>query len=73
MSTEILTLHVPRSDDGETEFARLADIFDHLATTYAWHPYAYAHLLTLANDARKIDQVMGREGSAQNLTPPEPT
>lgn len=73
MSTEILTLHVPRSDDGETEFARLADILDHLATTYAWHPYAHGFLITRAEEARKIDQVMGREGNVQNLTPPEPT
>lgn len=71
MSEEVITLHVPRSDDGETEFARIADVLDHLATLYAWHPYAYAHLLTLANNARKIDQVMGCEN--KNLTPPEPT
>lgn len=57
MSEEVITLHVPRSDDGRTEFARVADILDHLATLEAWHPDAYAFLVTRANDAREIDRV----------------
>jgi hypothetical protein len=55
---EVLTLHVPRSEDGETEFARVADILDHLATTYAWDPYVYGFLICRASEARKIDHVM---------------
>lgn len=38
---EKLTLHVPRSEDGRTEFSRIADILDHLATGYAWEPNVY--------------------------------
>lgn len=54
---ETLTLHVPRSPDGLTEFARVADILDHLATLEAWHPEVYAFLITRANEARQIDAV----------------
>ena len=53
---EVLVLHVPLSEDGNSEFARVADILDHLATMYAWHPECYAFLLTRANEARAIDQ-----------------
>jgi len=55
---EKITLHVPRSEDGETEFARVADILDHLATMYAYNDYIYGFLVTRANDARQIDKVM---------------
>lgn len=58
MTIEKITLHVPRSEDGETEFARIADILDHLATTYGWHPYAYGFLLTRAEEARKIGKLI---------------
>jgi hypothetical protein len=55
--TEKITLHVPRSTDGETEFARVADILDHLATQYAWEPYVYGFLITRASEARCVDRV----------------
>lgn len=54
---EVLTLHVPRSDDGRTEFSRVADILDHLATLYGWEPNVYGFLITRAHDARNIDAV----------------
>lgn len=54
---EKITLHVPRSADGRTEFARIADVLDHLATTYGWHPDAYGFLITRASEARCIDGV----------------
>lgn len=54
---EKLTLHIPRSEDGRTEFARIADILDHLATGYAWEPHVYGFLITRAAEARKIDAV----------------
>lgn len=57
MSIEKMTLHVERSDDGETEFARVADILDHLATQYAWEPYVYGFLITRASEARCVDRV----------------
>lgn len=58
---EILILHVPRSPDGETEFAHVADILDHLATLYAWHPYVHGFLVTRANNARQCDKMMTKE------------
>lgn len=54
---EKITLHVPRSTDGRTEFARIADVLDYLATTYGWHPDAYGFLVTRAYEARCIDSV----------------
>lgn len=63
---EKLTLHVPRSEDGRSEFSRVADILDHLATGYAWEPNVYGFLITRAEEARKIDSVY--EG-VQELTP----
>lgn len=56
MSYEIITLHVERSDDGETEFARVADILDALALYYAWEPNVRAYLEGLVKSARQLDQ-----------------
>lgn len=52
-----LDLHVPMSADGRTTFSEAADILDHLATMYAWHPDVYGFFLTRALQARQIDSV----------------
>lgn len=54
---EIITLHVPRSPDARTEFGRVADILDHLATTYGWHPDVFGFLVSRASEARNMDRV----------------
>lgn len=48
-------LHVPISEDGRTTFAEVADILDHLATMYAWHPDVHAWFTHYALRARSID------------------
>lgn len=57
MSQKRFDLYVPISDDGKTTFAEVADILNHLATLYAWHPDVHGFLTVRANDARKIDQI----------------
>lgn len=52
---EEITLHVPRSEDGNGEFARIADILDVLATMYGWHPQAHDFLLGACSEARNLD------------------
>lgn len=48
-------LHVPISEDGRTTFAEVADILDHLATVYAWHPDVHVWFLAGAAFAREKD------------------
>lgn len=57
----ILTLHVETSPDGNTQFTVVADVLDHLATLWAWHPEVYGFLITRANEARQIDQKLAPE------------
>lgn len=49
-------LHVPISEDGRTTFAEVADILDHLATVYAWHPQVHGFLLDCSGDGRHLDR-----------------
>jgi hypothetical protein len=68
-------LHVPISEDGRTTFAEVADILDHLATLYAWHPDVHAHLLVGANGARVLDRTYDAEmdeGHFQSRLTPHP-
>lgn len=65
---ERIELFVPRSEDGRTEFARVADILDHLATTYAWHPDVHGFLVTRAADARNIDSIYKEEIKREDQT-----
>ncbi len=57
MGQRHLDLHVPTSDDGRTTFVEVADVLDHLATLYAWHPDVYGFLITRACEARQIDSI----------------
>ncbi len=58
------TLDVPRSEDGRTTFAEVADILDHLATVFGWHSDAHAFLVTRADQARAIDRIYELEPDA---------
>lgn len=57
MALKHFDLHVPISEDGRTTFAEVADILDHLATVYAWHPDVTVFLLLATAEARQIDAV----------------
>lgn len=58
MSTQVVAfeLHVPVSDDGQSDFAVIADLLDALSDRFAYNSYAYAFLLTRAEEARKIEE-----------------
>lgn len=58
-------LHVPISEDGRTTFSEVADILDHLATLYAWHPDCYGFLVTRASEARQVDSIYEAEEHTQ--------
>ena len=57
MALKRFDLYVPVSEDGWTTFAEVADVLDHLATLYAWHPDVYGFLITRACEARQIDSI----------------
>lgn len=65
-------LHVPISEDGRTTFAEVADILDHLATVYAWHPDVHAFLNDCTTDARGKDRAYEEAGKFYALCKPRP-
>ena len=69
MGLNRMILDVPTSEDGRTTFSDIADILDHLATVYAWHPDVHAFLLVRASDAREIDGVYSETEEAQWKSP----